>query len=99
MIPDWVDSACLNQVVRIDLGLEGAWSETVVCVWDPEHAFSGVPTDFPARRELRPALELYLPDGWIGIQCAMEVDAVYSVDVERVRRIAERVAEAVARTA
>ena len=90
-----VDSAALSRVVRIDLGLEGAWSETVCCVWDPEHGFRGVPTGFAEHHELRPALELYMPEGRIGIHCALEIDETFAIDIERLRQIAQQVEQAV----
>jgi hypothetical protein len=95
VLPEWVDSAALSRVVRIDLGLEGAWSETVCCVWDPEHGFRGVPTGFAEHHELRPALELYMPEGRIGIHCALEIDETFAIDIERLRQIAQQVEQAV----
>ena len=88
-VPDWANSITLSQVVRIDLGLEGDWSETVVCVWNPQDGFLGVPPAFPPHHDLRPALELYMPGGWIGIHCAVTVDGGYAVDEERLRKITE----------
>jgi hypothetical protein len=56
-------------LLRIDLALEGAWSETVRALWTPA---SGVvdPVQAPAARPgCRPALELYFPTFWVGVPC------------------------------
>jgi len=68
-IPDLVRSVPLDGILRIDVGLEGDWSPTVVTVWSREAgfmAFSGVIESHPT---YKPSLELYFQGVWLGIHC------------------------------
>jgi hypothetical protein len=59
----------LDELVRIDAGLEGAWSETVTTVWTRERGllgFGGVPAGHSAHV---PSLELMFPNYWVGVRC------------------------------
>lgn len=89
--PRWLDPEILDQVIRIDLGLEGDWSKTVSCVWDRDSGYLGLPQDLPRTAELRPCLELYMEDGWIGLHCFALRDGVHEVDVERLHSVVEYV--------
>jgi hypothetical protein len=58
-----------DELLRIDVALEGAWSETVRPLWTPADGFLGL-SQVPAPRPgSRPALELYFPGFWVGIHC------------------------------
>ena len=87
----WLDPAILPQVVRIDLGLEGDWSNSVTCVWDREEGYRGLPDALPVGRGLRPCLELYMEGGWIGIHCFVEHEGAHVLDRERARSLVEAV--------
>ena len=59
----------LDELVRINAGLEGAWSETVTTVWTRERGllgFGGVPT---GHSDHVPSLELMFPNSWVGVRC------------------------------
>ena len=94
ILPAWLDSTTLAQVTRIDVGLEGAWSETVARVWDPEGGFVGLPDDLPVAPSLRPCLELYMVEGWIGIHCFRRVAGGYELDRDRALALIGAVATA-----
>jgi hypothetical protein len=68
-IPPWVWDVPMEQVIRADAGLEGNWSETVRQVWSQSTGFAGFEQVVASHPGYRPALELCLSDGWIGIPC------------------------------
>ncbi len=63
--PCWSDEEVnrfdLAGLQRIDLALEGAWSETVVTVWTAKDGLIGFSQTPPGS----PSLELYFEDIWI----------------------------------
>lgn len=73
----------LEGIVRIDCGLEGDWSASVVPVWSrAEGRLSG---GDPVREHAtcRPSLELYFEGAWVGLHCFRRVEAGYALDEER----------------
>jgi hypothetical protein len=59
----------LDELVRIDAGLDGAWSDTVTTVWTRERGllgFGGAPT---GHSDQVPSLELMFPNYWVGVRC------------------------------
>jgi hypothetical protein len=90
-VPAWLqEDPRVYSVTRIDLGLEGDWSPTVRCVWDPASGFRGWGT-LETNRLHRPCLELYLSDGWIGVHCFRLIEDRYEFDQERAMAIIEYV--------
>ena len=71
-LPAWLDDVPAHKVVRIDVGLEGQWSETVTAVWSVADGFRGFDDVAKNHPTHRPAVELYLEDGWIGVPCSIE---------------------------
>ena len=74
-------------LLRVDLALEGAWSETVAPVWTREAGFLGfarAPRPQPGRR---PALELYFPGYWVGLHCFREKDGTFEFDASYAREV------------
>jgi hypothetical protein len=57
------------ELLRIDLALEGAWSETVRPLWTPAAGVVDQVHAPEARPGCRPALELYFPTFWVGMPC------------------------------
>ena len=90
-IPRWLSGAPVDQVIRIDVGLEGNWSETVRQVWSRSTGFTGFEQAPRCHSEYRPALELYLADGWIGIPCSRVSDGQNVLDEAKARRLVEYV--------
>jgi len=90
-IPRWLSGVPIDRVIRIDVGLEGSWSETVRQVWSPSTGFTGFEQAPRCHSEYRPALELYLADGWIGIPCYRVSDGQNVLDEAKARRLVELV--------
>ena len=80
----WLTPSAMEHVVRIDVGLEGAWSESVRPVWDAERGPLPIPSELPGGPGLVPSLELYFDGGWIGIHCYRRVDGAMALDREAV---------------
>ncbi len=72
MGPDWLRDVPVQKVIRIDVGLEGQWSETVTAVWSVADGFGGFDDVVKHHPRYRQAVELYLQDGWIGVPCSIE---------------------------
>ena len=92
-----LDSAPLAIVRRIDIGLEGSWSDTVSTVWtrgSDTVTFERVPAE---NREFRHALELYYDGGWIGVHCWRQHADGFHFDERFARAVIERVAAAQAK--
>ncbi len=68
-IPGILQHIPLSGILRIDVGLEGNWSSTVVTVWFRDSGnidFSKVIRSHPSHK---PSLELYFQGAWLGIHC------------------------------
>ncbi len=68
-IPNIVKRAPLADLTRIDVALEGKWSQTVTAVWTREDGFIGFSKVEKSHRTFRPSIELYFPGFWIGVHC------------------------------
>jgi len=90
-IPRWLSGVPVDRVIRIDVGLEGNWSETVRPVWSRSTGFTGFEQVPRCHSEHRPALELYLADGWIGIPCFQVRNGQNVLDEARARRLVDYV--------
>ena len=88
-IPSWLLGAPIDRVIRIDVGLEGNWSETVKPVWSPDTGFTGFDEVVRSHVEYRPALEFCLADEWIGIRCCQAQNGLNVLDEEKARRLIE----------
>lgn len=56
-------------LLRIDLALEGAWSETVRPLWTRAAGIIDSVEAPAARPGCRPSVELYFPTFWVGVPC------------------------------
>ena len=92
-------SACpLENLTRIDIGLEGDWSPTVRTVWRRNDGRLSQ-TDVAREHEsYKPSLELYFVDGWIGLHCFRRVGNVNVLDESTVERAINDVEAAIAST-
>ncbi len=70
----------LQAIRRIDLGLEGDWSGSVVPIWTAEEGFLGLDGAIRSHPDRRPALELYFDGAWIGLHCCTVQDGVHQLD-------------------
>jgi hypothetical protein len=90
-VPRWLRAAPIDRVIRIDVGLEGNWSETVRQVWSRSTGFTGFEQVARSHSEFRPALELCLKGGWIGILCFQLRNGQNVLDETKARRLVEYV--------
>ena len=86
---DLVRAVPLDRVARIDVGLEGDWSGSVVTVWTRDGGLVGferVERSHPAHK---PSIELYFDGAWAGVHCfrvnagVNEFDEVLAKDLVR----------------
>lgn len=68
-IPTIIQEISLDTIQRIDLGLEGDWSPTVVTTWTRENGFIGFEEAVHSHPKHQPSLELYFENTWLGIHC------------------------------
>ncbi len=83
---DTLDGIHLEDILRIDVALEGDWNRTVVTVWnrgEEEPDFSRVARE---HEEFRPSVELYFPGRWLGLHCYRREDGRNRFDEERARK-------------
>ncbi len=69
----------LNDLIRLDVGLEGDWSPTVVTVWG-SGTIVAVKNCLPAHPEFKPSLELYFDGLWVGLYCYKRIDGLNHFD-------------------
>ncbi len=90
-LPCWLRFVPVERVIRIDVGLEGKWSETVGPVWSQTGGFLGFAQVPRSHSEYRPALELYLDEGWIGLPCFKIHGGRNVLDEVRARKVVDYV--------
>jgi hypothetical protein len=88
-IPLIVREIMLNTIQRIDVGLEGNWSPTVVTVWSREHGEIGFSEAILSHPDNKPSLELYFEDSWLGIHCFNRINGKNVFDEVFATRIIE----------
>ena len=89
-------SACpLEDLTRIDVGLEGDWSPTVRTVWTRDGGRSGFSDVAREHRSHKPSVELYFVDGWIGLHCFRRIGNVNVLDETMVERVIDDVENAI----
>jgi len=68
-LPKVVYEIGLENIKRIDLGLEGSWSDSVVVIWSRESGFTGFESVTATHPNFKHSLELYFDGYWVGIHC------------------------------
>lgn len=68
-LPPALRGISVEGILRVDLGLEGDWSGTVVPIWSRESGFLGFEGATHGHATHRPSLELYFERAWIGLHC------------------------------
>ena len=90
-------SACsLDDLTRIDVGLEGDWSPTVRTVWSRTDGRLRQRDIVRAHESFKPSLELYFVDGWIGLHCCNWDGHVHVIDESSLEKVIQDVESAVA---
>ena len=91
-------AACeTSDVDRIDVGLEGSWSQSVCTVWNRRDGWLGMTGVTREHSDFKPSVELYFSDGWIGLHCFQRLENSYVLDDSRLEQIVSEV-ELVLRT-
>lgn len=91
-------SACpLDDLARIDVGLEGNWSPTVTTVWSRKDGLLDLSEVVKEHERFKPSLELYFSDGWIGLHCFRREDEGNLFDEDLLRSVVQNVEAALAR--
>ena len=87
-----IDALQRFDVLRIDAGLEGAWSETVRAIYTPDRGWLGATLDDLTHARFKPCVEVYFEGFWLGLP-AFECSAgINRIDEKETRRIADLVA-------
>lgn len=68
-LPSILEQINIDTIKRVDVALEGNWSNTVVTVWNANEGFIGFDKAIKSHRNLKPSIELYFTNTWIGIHC------------------------------
>jgi len=90
-------SACrLDDLKRIDLGLEGDWSATVQVAWTRADGTLNLDEHRLEHEAFKPSLELYFDNGWIGLHCFRTIGSTNVLDVALLKRVVDTVEAALA---
>jgi hypothetical protein len=93
-----LQSIPLDSIVRIDLGLEGDWSASVVSIWSRREGFLGFDRVVRSHTTHRPSLELYFDGAWVGVHCFTREDGSNVFDQAKAEEVIGWIEESVART-
>ncbi len=64
-----LNSISLDGIKRIDVSLEGDWSDSVTTVWARNRGFPGFERVRRSHEKHRPSLEFYFDGSWVGVHC------------------------------
>lgn len=81
-IPKIVREISLPEIQRIDVALEGAWSQSVFTVWTRAAGFKSFSDQVLSHQIFKPSLELYFENYWLGIHCYNLIDNIFIFDTE-----------------
>jgi len=98
-LPAVIRGISLDGIIRIDLGLEGDWSGSVIPIWSRRDGFVGFDGAVLSHSTHRPSLELYFEGAWVGVHCFTHEDGSNVFDRALADRVIEWVEESVGRTA
>jgi hypothetical protein len=71
LLADVLACAPVEELLRVDAGLEGAWTESARTLWSRGDGLSGAEAFHLRDRTSLPCLELMFTDGWIGVRCSV----------------------------
>ena len=90
-------SACpMDDLTRVDVGLEGDWSPTVTTVWARDKGRLGFAEVVREHESFIPSVELYFSGGWIGLHCFRHDGSVNVFDEGLAERIIDDIEVAIA---
>lgn len=73
-LPKILKEIPLDNLFRIDVALEGDWSQTVVTIWTREKGLLGFSRITRSHSIFKPSLELYFENSWVGIHCFKRIE-------------------------
>lgn len=79
-IPNILSKISFDNIIRVDVALEGDWSKTVVPVWTKEDGFLGFDKVSKSHEKFKPSIEIYFPGYWIGIHCFSKLEGKNAFD-------------------
>jgi hypothetical protein len=68
-VRELVERLSLDDLVRIDVGLEGDWSPSATTVWTRDDGVVGFDAAPQGHDRHIPSLELIFPEHWVGLRC------------------------------
>jgi hypothetical protein len=68
-VGELIERLSLDDLVRVDVGLEGDWSPSVTTVWTREHGLLGFDEAPHGHGRHIPSVELIFPEHWVGLRC------------------------------
>ena len=86
-IHEYVRAIPIDNILRIDIGLEGDWSSTAVTVWTRDNGLLGFDEITRSHAINKPSLEFYYGDSWLGIHCFQRDEEKNFFDEELARKI------------
>ena len=72
-IPAMLRNLNVKGIIRIDAGMEGDWSSSVVTIWNREEGYRGLSGFSGSHPDHCPSLELYFRGAWVGAHCFRRV--------------------------
>ena len=86
-IHEYVRAIPTDNILRIDIGLEGDWSSTAVTVWTRDNGLLGFDEITRFHAINKPSLELYYGNFWLGIHCFQRDKKMNTFDEQLAREI------------
>jgi hypothetical protein len=90
-VQELIARLALDDLVRIDVGLEGDWSPSVATVWTRGHGMSGFDAAPRGHHEHIRSVELIFPEHWVGMRCFVRKADRNAFDERLARTIVELV--------
>lgn len=90
-VREMLDDLSLDDLVRIDAGLEGDWSDTVVTIWTRQDGLIGFGSCPASHSEHFPSVELIFPAHWLGMRCYVRHAGLNELDERMAMTVIELV--------
>ena len=90
-VREMLDDLSLDDLVRIDAGLEGDWSDTVVTIWTRQDGLIGFGSAPASHSEHFPSVELIFRAHWLGMRCYVRHAGLNELDERMAMTVIELV--------
>ena len=95
-LPALLSACSLDDLTKIDVGLEGDWSPTVTTVWTRQDGRLDQTDVVREHESCKPSIEICFVGGWIGLHCFHRDGNVNVLDESLVERVIDDVEAAIA---